>query len=162
MMQAKAPLFDAVFDSPVGRLGIVLEGDALRRLSFLDRRTGTRSAGNAAAGRVQQAILAYLAAPETLPAVPLAVAGTPFQQRVWAALQAIPAGQVLTYGELAAQLHSGARAVGNACRRNPTPLAVPCHRVVPSKGIGGFAGHSSGRLVAVKRRLLAREGVEIR
>lgn len=162
MTQRQTTPFDAVFDSPVGRLGIALDGDALRTLAFLDRRTGTRSAGNAAIRRVQQAILTYLETPETLPAISLAVEGTPFQQRVWAALQAIPAGRVLTYGELAAQLHSGARAVGNACRHNPTPLAVPCHRVVPSKGIGGFAGHTSGRLVAVKRSLLAREGVEIR
>lgn len=153
--------FDAVFDSPIGRLGIVLEGDRLRALTFLDGRTDIVSATRVATRRVRQAILKYLDAPDVLPTVPLVTEGTPFQQRVWAALQAIPAGQVMTYGELAAQLNSGARAVGNACRHNPTPLAVPCHRVVPSKGLGGFAGHTSGRLVAVKRQLLAREGVEI-
>jgi len=155
------PVFDAVFDSPVGRLGIVLDGDGLRALTFLDGRTEILPARRPAIRRVQKAILDYLDAPDALPAVPLAVEGTSFQQRVWAALQAIPAGQVMTYGELAAQLQTGARAVGNACRQNPTPLAVPCHRVVPSKGIGGFAGHTSGRLVAVKRQLLVREGVEI-
>lgn len=154
--------FDAVFDSPVGRLGIVLEGERLRTLTFLDGRTGLVPAAGSAAQRARQAILRYLDAPEVLPTVSLASEGTPFQRRVWAALQAIPAGQVMTYGELAEQLKSGARAVGNACRRNPTPLAVPCHRVVPAKGLGGFAGHTTGRLVAVKRRLLAREGVEIR
>lgn len=154
--------FDAVFDSSIGRLGIVLEGDRLRALTFLDGRTNIVSATRVATRRVRQAILKYLDAPDVLPTVSLVTEGTPFQQRVWAALQAIPAGQVMTYGELAAQLNSGARAVGNACRHNPTPLAVPCHRVVPSKGLGGFAGHTSGRLVALKRRLLAREGVEIR
>ncbi|VAW75825.1 Methylated-DNA--protein-cysteine methyltransferase [hydrothermal vent metagenome] len=154
--------FDAVFDSPVGRLGITLEGDRLRTLTFLDGRTGLVPTTDDATRRVSQAILKYLDAPSVLPTVSLVPDGTPFQRRVWAALQAIPAGQVMTYGELAVQLESGARAVGNACRRNPTPLVVPCHRVVPSKGIGGFAGHTSGRLVAVKRQLLAREGVEIR
>jgi len=154
--------FDAVFDSPVGRLGIALEGDRLSTLTFLDERNGLMPATNEATRRARQAVLKYLDAPDALPTVPLVSKGTPFQRRVWAALQAIPAGQVMTYGELAVQLKSGARAVGNACRHNPTPLAVPCHRVVPSKGIGGFAGHTSGRLVAVKRQLLAREGVEIR
>lgn len=162
MMQQVPPHFDAVFDSPVGRLGIAMDGNGLHALVFLDGRTATMQATSTAARRVQQMILVYLDIPDRLPAVPLAIEGTPFQKRVWEALQAIPAGQVMTYGELAAQLQSGARAVGNACRRNPTPLVVPCHRVVPSKGIGGFAGHTSGRLVAVKRQLLAREGVEIR
>ena len=161
MAQSTHPVFDAVFESPVGRLGITLDGDRLRTLVFLDGRTRILPAREAATRRVQQAILDYLDAPDALPAVQLAVEGTLFQQRVWSALQAIPAGQVVTYGELAAQLHTSARAVGNACRRNPTPLAVPCHRVVPSRGVGGFAGHTSGRLVAVKQQLLAREGVEI-
>jgi methylated-DNA-[protein]-cysteine S-methyltransferase len=161
MTQSVSLHFDAVFDSPVGRLGIVLDGDRLCSLRFVDGRTALIPAGRAATRRIQQAILRYLDAPATLPSVPLAVEGTPFQQRVWEALQAIPAGRVMTYGELAAQLQSGARAVGNACRHNPIPLAIPCHRVVPSRGIGGFAGRMSGRLVAVKRQLLAREGVEI-
>ncbi|TCK18926.1 methylated-DNA-[protein]-cysteine S-methyltransferase [Thiogranum longum] len=161
-MQYSAHLsFDTVFNSPVGRLGIVLDGSSLHTLRFVDGRTAIRPAVNASTRRIQQAILHYLESPGVLPSIPLSVEGTPFQRRVWAALQAIPAGQVMTYGELAAQLHSGARAVGNACRHNPTPLAVPCHRVVPSRGIGGFAGQVSGRLVAVKRQLLAREGVEI-
>jgi len=162
MTQSIHPVFDAVFDSPIGRLGIMLDGGRLRALAFLDGRTRILPASRPATRHAQSAILDYLDAPDVLPAVPLAVEGTSFQQRVWTALKAIPAGQVVTYGELAAQLDTSARAVGNACRRNPTPLAVPCHRVVPSKGIGGFAGHTSGRLVAVKQQLLAREGVEIR
>jgi len=161
MTNPARPPFDAVFDSPVGRLAIVLDADRLCGLQFVDGRTAILPAENVAARQIQQAILRYLDVPRELPTVPLAVEGTPFQRRVWAALQAIPAGQVLTYGELARQLRSGARAVGNACRHNPTPLVVPCHRVVPRRGLGGFAGRMSGRLVAVKRQLLAREGVEI-
>lgn len=66
--------------------------------------------------------------------------GTAFQQRVWQALTEIPAGQVKTYGTLAQELNSSPRAVGNACRNNPFPLLVPCHRVVSASGIGGYAG----------------------
>jgi len=154
--------FDAVFDSPVGRLGIALDGDSLRSLAFLDGRTAIVPAARPVASRIQRAILQYFDKPAALPAVPLAVDGSAFQQRVWAALRAIPAGRVMTYGELAAQLGTGARAVGNACRHNPVPLVFPCHRVVPARGVGGFAGRSAGRLVAIQRQLLARAGVEIR
>jgi AraC family transcriptional regulator of adaptative response/methylated-DNA-[protein]-cysteine methyltransferase len=73
--------------------------------------------------------------------VPLDVAGSRFQRRVWDALRRIPRGATRGYGELAGALgHDGAaRAVANACAANPTPLAVPCHRVVPkSGGVGGY------------------------
>lgn len=85
-------------------------------------------------------------------------AGTLFQQRVWQLIAAIPAGQTRTYAQLAAELGSGPRAVGGACRANPYPLLVPCHRVVALNGLGGFAGDTEGRLLAFKRRLLVHEG----
>jgi methylated-DNA-[protein]-cysteine S-methyltransferase len=85
-------------------------------------------------------------------------AGTPFQRRVWQLIAAIPAGRTRTYADIAAELGSGPRAVGGACRANPYPLLVPCHRVVAVNGLGGFAGDTDGRLLAFKRRLLAHEG----
>jgi methylated-DNA-[protein]-cysteine S-methyltransferase len=91
--------------------------------------------------------------------LPLKLQGTEFQLKVWRALQQIPAGKVLTYGALAAKLSTSARAVGNACRRNPVLLVVPCHRVVAANGIGGFAGKTHGKWMQIKRRLLAHEGV---
>ncbi|MGB5737391.1 MAG: methylated-DNA--[protein]-cysteine S-methyltransferase [Thiohalocapsa sp.] len=85
-------------------------------------------------------------------------AGTPFQQRVWQLIATIPPGGTRTYADLAAELGSGPRAVGGACRANPYPLLVPCHRVVAVNGLGGFAGDTDGRLLAFKRRLLMHEG----
>lgn len=93
--------------------------------------------------------------------LPLVLRGTSFQQRVWQALREIPAGQVKTYGQLAAELSSSAQAVGNACRNNPIPLIIPCHRVVSASGIGGFSGQTEGEKISLKRHLLAHEGVEI-
>ncbi|MCW9023622.1 MAG: methylated-DNA--[protein]-cysteine S-methyltransferase [Gammaproteobacteria bacterium] len=92
--------------------------------------------------------------------LPLSLKGTPFQQRVWKYLQSIPVGEVRTYGWLAKQLHSSAQAVGNACRSNPVPIVVPCHRVVGAKGAGGFAGKMSGEPMQVKHWLLLHEGVQ--
>ncbi len=90
--------------------------------------------------------------------LPLAPSGTDYQLRVWQALKKIPLGQTKTYGELAKELNSSARAVGNACRRNPLPLVVPCHRVVAANGIGGFSGQTGGYLLDIKKTLLVHEG----
>lgn len=106
-------------------------------------------------------ILEYLKTPQFMFDLPLNPHGTGFQQSVWHYLRSIPAGEVRTYGEVAAELGSSARAVGNACRRNPLPLVIPCHRVVSASGIGGFAGHIAGTQIDTKRQLLAHEGVEI-
>jgi len=85
----------------------------------------------------------------------------PFQRRVLEQLRRIPRGQVRTYREIAREIgHSGAtRAVGTACARNPVPLVIPCHRVVRSDG--GLGGYSLRGGVALKRRLLEGEGVDV-
>jgi AraC family transcriptional regulator, regulatory protein of adaptative response / methylated-DNA-[protein]-cysteine methyltransferase len=87
--------------------------------------------------------------------LPLDIRGTAFQERVWRALQGVPAGQRVTYRELAAQLGEprAVRAVANACARNRLAVAVPCHRVVRTDGTLG--GYRWG--VRRKRKLLARE-----
>lgn len=113
------------------------------------------------ARRIESQIRRYCHSADTPFDLPLRPQGTDFQQRVWAAMRAIPAGQVRSYGDIARQLGSSARAVGNACRANPIPLVIPCHRVVSAAGIGGFAGATGGDRLALKRRLLAHEGVEI-
>lgn len=94
--------------------------------------------------------------------LPTRLPGTAFQRRVWRAIAAIAPGRTRTYGELAADLGSAARAVGGACRANPCPLVVPCHRVVARQGLGGFAGDRGGRLLVIKRALLAHEGIACR
>jgi methylated-DNA-[protein]-cysteine S-methyltransferase len=83
--------------------------------------------------------------------------GTPFQRRVWQALQQIPPGETRRYGELAEQLGSSARAVANACRANPLPILIPCHRVVSAAGLGGYMGEVDGPALEIKRWLLHHE-----
>ena len=154
-------LYDAVIDSPIGRLGIRLHDGSLRQVKFLGDDVALQSAVTPAADGVVAGIRAYFKTGLHANALDIELEGTEFQRRVWKALCAIPAGQVTTYGILAEKLGSSARAVGNACRCNPVPILVPCHRVVARNGLGGFAGDRDGRLVDIKRFLLAHEGVEI-
>jgi methylated-DNA-[protein]-cysteine S-methyltransferase len=80
----------------------------------------------------------------------LCPAGTPFQRRVWDALQKIPFGRTLSYGEVARSVRSSARAVGRANATNPICVIVPCHRVIGADG--SLTGYAFGE--ATKRRLL--------
>jgi O-6-methylguanine DNA methyltransferase len=66
---------------------------------------------------------------------------SPFRLKAWRRMRKIPWGSALTYSELAAELGSprGMRAVGGACAANPLPLVIPCHRVLATSGMGGFA-----------------------
>jgi len=88
--------------------------------------------------------------------LPLAPEGTEFQRAVWDGMLRIPYGQVRTYGDLAHDLSSSARAVGGACGSNPIPIVIPCHRVVGTNG--KLTGFSGGEGVETKTQLLILEG----
>ena len=102
------------------------------------------------------AVLAHLAGEGHRLALPTDVGGTPFQQRVWQALQEVPYGETRSYAQLAAAVGAprAVRAVAGACARNRVALVVPCHRVVREGGALG--GYRWG--VERKQRLLAQEG----
>jgi methylated-DNA-[protein]-cysteine S-methyltransferase len=100
----------------------------------------------------------YFSSGQALFNLDLQPAGTAFQQRVWQALCAIPSGQTRTYGSLAVELGSSARAVAGACRDNPIPFFIPCHRVVAAHGLGGFMGALDGAPLRLKQWLLTHEG----
>lgn len=153
--------YDAVIASPVGKLGLRLQDGRLCALDFVGRATRLREASGPAARRAVRALDAYFADGHTPCVLPLGLAGTPFQQQVWRALRRIPAGDTMTYGGLAERLGTSARAVGNACRANPVPLLVPCHRVVAARGAGGYDGARGGPRLTVKRWLLEHEGATL-
>ena len=83
--------------------------------------------------------------------------GTAYSRAIWMALIEIPLGRTRTYSDLAKQFNSGPRAVAKACRNNPYPGIIPCHRVVSKSDIGGFMGHVQGPWVEFKRQLLSDE-----
>ena len=84
---------------------------------------------------------------------------TPFQKRVYLELLNVPAGEVITYGELARRIGCrSAQAVGQALKRNPFAPVVPCHRVVAAGGsIGGYFGKRDGEQIERKRALIEAE-----
>lgn len=100
-------------------------------------------------------VVGFVEAPRIGLDLPLDLRGTAFQRRVWEALRLIPAGETVSYSELAQRLGMprAARAVAQACAANPLAVAVPCHRVVRTDG--SLSGYRWG--VARKRALLARE-----
>jgi methylated-DNA-[protein]-cysteine S-methyltransferase len=149
--------YSLVTDSPLGRLGISLQAGHVTRLNYLHGSWRLRSPATRLEQDIVRQLEAYFADPHSRFKLPLEMHGTPFQLRVWQALQSIPAGTTVTYGQLAERLGSGARAVGNACRRNPIAIIVPCHRVTSATGAGGYAGRTSGPPLVRKQWLLRHE-----
>ena len=153
----------AVVDSPLGPLLIAATDRGICRLTFdedegaLRRRFphATILADDGAMAELVSGVLQAVATPSAMPELPLDVAGTAFQQAVWAELRKIPPGETRSYAEIAAAVgQPGAvRAVGTANGSNPVAVLVPCHRVIRSDGsLGGYAGGLDR-----KRRLLRAE-----
>jgi methylated-DNA-[protein]-cysteine S-methyltransferase len=148
--------YGCVCETAMGKFGIRASDDAVTGVFFggLPRQTGE----NALCGEAARQIREYLAGKRKIFEIPVRLTGTDFQNAVWDALMAIPWGETRTYGQIAAMLGkaNAARAVGGACRLNPIPLIVPCHRVVGSNGsLTGFAGG-----LDMKRALLRLESAE--
>jgi len=104
-------------------------------------------------------ILEYCAGERKSFDLPLNPEGTPFRNRVWAALRDIPYGQTRSYKDIAAAVNCprGFQAIGQANHHNPIPILIPCHRVIAADGsIGGYGGGET-----LKRALLAIEGISL-
>lgn len=155
-----------VIESPVGPLvAVVNEGGSLAGLEFADAPDRVeRVLGryrDVAQGRdplgMRGRLERYFAKDWTaFDGLPLAAVGTPFQQRVWRELCAIPVGKTVSYGDIAHRIDSprGLRAVGLANGSNPIAIIVPCHRVIGSNG--SLTGYGGG--IERKRWLLVHEG----
>ncbi len=156
-ISAMRKVYDAVISTPVGRLGVILQDGVLVDINFLKSSTPLQAPRRLGERQVCRQLRSYFANPRTAFHLSLAPSGTLFQQRVWKALQRIPVGRTLSYGALARKLTTSARAVGNACRANPIPIVIPCHRIVAADGAGGFMGKRSGSALRLKHWLLEHE-----
>jgi methylated-DNA-[protein]-cysteine S-methyltransferase len=148
-------------DTPIGRLLIAGDEDAVRRIDFpRDGKPGRPEAGweeseRGAVGETIRQLREYFEGGRSEFELPLAPAGTQFQKAVWGRLREIPYGETISYGELAKRVGNpkASRAVGAANGQNPIPIVIPCHRVIGANGkLTGFGGG-----LPVKEALLALE-----
>ena len=140
---------ELTLQSPVGPITLTETDGHITELRW---RKASRSAETPLLREARRQLAAYFAGTLRAFDLPLSLAGSPFQQRVWQAMQRIPYGETRSYGELAHETDSGARAVGYACGSNPVAIIVPCHRVLAAgRRIGGYSG---GAGVETKRILL--------
>lgn len=148
---------NCIITSPVGKLGIVVVDDKLVEIKFLSS-TVQLSVGKGFIEReVFSQIKQYFHNPKLRFKLPIKLVGTLLQQKIWRAIQKIPCGKTITYSELAHRLNTSPRVIGNACRRNPIPIIIPCHRVVAVAGLGGYCGSISGSAIKNKKWLLQHE-----
>ncbi len=151
--------YSAIIESPVGKLGIQTGKDCLQRIDFLADQVRAKRPQHALATNVVSQLHHYFENPMFEFVIACDMAGTAYQRSVWERLNTIKAGHCMTYADVAKRLHSGARAVGGACRRNPIPIIVPCHRVVSKSGIGGYDGDWGTGKTDIKHWLLRHEGI---
>ena len=163
MPSRESQRYDAVINTPLpgrsNRLAILIQDNKLQEVLFVSHSTKLKQPKNAFVKSVVEQLEAYFSESDFKFTLPLVLEGTNYQKSVWNRLRKCPKGKVWTYGELARQIHSAPRAVGNACRRNPVPIVIPCHRVVSANGMGGYEGQTSGTYLSIKQWLLQHESV---
>ncbi|EWH12260.1 methylated-DNA/protein-cysteine methyltransferase [Catenovulum agarivorans DS-2] len=158
------PIAQAIIMTPIGKIAVMNTEQALTQIDLQAQSVPYQlAAANSLTSIIVEQINAYFAKEIETFELPIDVKGTQFQEKVWRALGDIPFGKCLTYGELATHIETSARAIGGACRNNPIPIVIPCHRIVAANGIGGYSGQwRLGRKVDIKRWLLKHEQSEER
>ncbi len=159
-------MYSAHLSSPLGKLLLVSDGEALCGLYFEGQRhipapDAEEKPDLAVFEKTRAWLEAYFAGKAPEPDLPLRPEGTAFRRAVWELLREIPYGETVSYGALAARLSAkagkrcSARAVGGAVGRNPVSILVPCHRVVGADGsLTGYAGglERKKKLLEIERR----------
>ncbi len=153
-MQNQEPIFEAIVETPVGRIKITADDELILSIDFTD--DAPAASGHALCERAAEELREYFSGKRKTFDLPLKKAPSAFAQRVYDEAMRIPFGETASYGELARSAGSpgGARAVGSALSKNPHIIVVPCHRVVYASGEPGhYTGGDEKKLA-----LLAFEG----
>jgi methylated-DNA-[protein]-cysteine S-methyltransferase len=161
------PVYFSVLESPVGPLTVTANDEGFTAIHFEGGRAPREAAGaafvrdDARCRPVKEQLEEYFRGARVAFDLPLVFRGTPFQNRVWRALVAIPYGETVSYGALARAIArpSAVRAVGAANGQNPFVIVVPCHRVIGANGaLTGFGGGLARKrlLLDLERSVAAR------
>lgn len=145
--------YKAIIQTPIGKLGISTSGQLLTRLDFLADDTVLMASHEGIIDSIVNQLNQYFQCPSFQFNIPYQLQGSPFQNRVWQTLSKLPLQKTVSYGTLAKKLKTGARAIGNACRANPLPIVIPCHRVIAQGNLGGY----KGKKISIKKWLLTHE-----
>lgn len=151
--------YAAIINSPIGHLGIQTneQNSFITSINFLTKNIPLKSSSIPLINKTIIELENYFSNPHFIFTIPLHADGTELQKKIWHLMQKIPVGQTLSYSEIADKLNTSPRVVGNACRANPIPILIPCHRIVAKNHIGGFAGAIKGELINMKTWLLTHE-----
>lgn len=160
------PLYLRRVDSPIGRLELTGDGEAVTSLTI--ERDGhlpleaDPEHSDAVLDRAADQLVEYFSGSRRSFDVPVKLGGTVFQRAVWAQLAELDFGEVISYGQLGLSTGrpTAGRAVGGAVGANPIPIIVPCHRVLASNH--RITGYSGGNGIPTKVWLLEHEGIEHR
>jgi methylated-DNA-[protein]-cysteine S-methyltransferase len=142
-----------IFTTPFGMIEIEHDEHFVYKSSFTDK--APTSPENQLAHLIRNELDSYSENPHHRFQLPLKPQGSIYQQKVWNGLLVIPVARTLTYGELSLKLQTSPRAIGQACKRNPLVLFIPCHRVVGKNDLGGYMGNPDA--LSYKKSLLAHE-----
>ena len=152
-------IYSLVMKTPItgydGMLGVCIDNNAVSSIDFIE--SDIKPANSVLAREVELQLNTYFEDPAFQFSIPLYLKGTDFRERVWSLLKKIPSGKTRCYGDVAKELHSSARAIGGACRHNPIPFIIPCHRVIAQTGFGGYSGETDGWKMKIKCWLLTHE-----
>lgn len=149
-----------IYALPLGEMVLAEENGAITMVDFGgELPTGAERGETDLLRRCYHELEEYFAGTRRQFDLPLAPQGTPFQQKVWQALQTIPYGAVCSYGDIARQIGNpkASRAVGGANNRNPIAIMIPCHRVIGANGqLVGYGGGVDKKeaLLSLERRVL--------
>lgn len=132
--------YSFLYDSPIGTLRLIGNENVLLGLSLSERENLPLVPDKNIVAETCLWLDMYFSGKEPDFMPPLSPQGTPFQLKVWKELLTIPYGKTITYGTLATRIGCrSAQAIGQAVSRNPIAIIIPCHRVVGSKSLGGYA-----------------------
>ncbi len=151
--------YQAVLSSPIGKIGIRSSERELLGIDYLTDDFALIKPKNSIAKETVEQLLCYFADPTYTFDIPLSLNVSAFQKTVLESLKQIPIGATQSYATLAKNLKTSPRPIGSACRKNPVPIIIPCHRIVAEKDIGGYSGDKHGRMIEIKRWLLQHEAI---